>query len=281
VGYDFVTFGRNGVSQCSAMVDANGAVVGMGYRNPYTGTTGGGQYRATQIGRTVDNMAPMNTWHYWEFRVTAGSMAVQRDGTPIASWNDASIHAPYDTVYLGKISGQDAGYGNFAVWRYDYDDFYLLDTILPEPVDFLGDVQITTIWPRAAGSTAGWTPVPDDHPNWLTVADKPTPDLDGSYITTTGAASDSYLMEPVHGKGRIEGAQYTYFCRNGGSAQGKLATVTRKGGATAIPTDLAFRPTPDYLIHTVQYAKNPVTNSLWVPEDFNDPGSEHGVIFNP
>jgi hypothetical protein len=278
-GYDFITFGRSGWSQCSAMISSTGEVCGMGYRNGYVGTTGGGQYQATIVGRTAPNSAPMNVWHYWEFHVSNGSMQVQRDGQLVATWSHPAIHAPYDTFYLGKINGQDAGYANYAQWRYDFDDLYLIDTLDPPPNAFLGDVEITTIWPRGAGSNTEWVTQPSGTPNWYAVSD-PIPDDDGSLITTDAAAQiDSYQMQHLP-DAPISGAQYTYWTRSVPGTTPKLVTLTRRSGSERQGT-YQMLPMPDYSFVTTQYGYNPLSGAPWVADDFNDPTAEHGVVLIP
>jgi hypothetical protein len=224
-----------------------------------------------QLGNGPPDTALPGEWHYWEFRIGNGRMTVQRDGRLYGSW-EGDVGNQYDTIYLGKIGGQSSWPFLFN-FRYDYDDVYMLDTIEPDPVSFLGDVQVTAIRPRAVGTTTGWTPQPDGA-NWQLVSDRPTPDFDNGLVSAreTGLI-DTYPME--HVPRRILGAQYVYTTKNVSGTSFKLATVTRRAGQLV---GQSVRPSPaNYTVYSVPYGLNPLTGVPWVADDFNAPDAEHGM----
>ena len=245
--YDFLTLGYAGAAKCTFRVDSEGAVVCQGPRPvPYypdlsgtyvAGTHGdGGIHLGTDLGATAPNLAPYQQWHYWEFRVGSGRALVYRDGQSVAEFvgdvaGDAGV---YDTVYLGKISGKDAGYANFAAWRYDYDDFYLLDTVGPTHTSVLGNVKIRTLWPQSEGALTQWSTAPVGE-NFRNVNDRPSPDGDSSGISSQDIGlTDTYGMDHVPNR-TVLGAQYTYVLRTIPASRVGIAAVTRSpdGGIAA------------------------------------------------
>jgi hypothetical protein len=122
----------------------------------------------------------VDNWQYLELQVfidDVGSYELRLDGVNILSngsvdTRTAGSNASIDRVQLNRIS---------ATSNETYDDFYLLDDAGLTNNDFLGDIQIETMFPDSDGNRNNFTRVGGGLNNFEAVDDGNSPDDDTTY----------------------------------------------------------------------------------------------------
>lgn len=234
------------------------------------------------------------TWNYIEFQwvisATAGSFEVRLNGTPVITYTGdtdqgSSTDPPiaFQTVWtavqfmgfsgLASLGDPEA----FTAW---FCDFYLADNTAAAGGDistFLGDGQMITIFPNAAGLAAEWTPFPAA-PNFDQVNDKPIHDGDETYVHTLASdMRDCYGFEDIPVGSVILAVHGNLLIRKetGGSARvaplvGQASTMYIVGPSQGIGTDLYNR----YV--TAPMDVNPATGQKWTATEIN--AGQFGVM---
>lgn len=279
--YHFLTLGWHGRHQVGFRVDTELHIV--------VDTLPSLASRDTlDLGRTIDPVVKTNEWQYFEFGVgTGGHVVIRLEEKVIFDQNGLSVTTQtgagtkgYDAVYLGHLAGKEGPRTASAPdWMYEYDDVYLVDSKLPAPTGFLGAVQVAALRPRGPGSKTEWG-ANEDFPNWSLVNDHPTPDYEGTQVTTrTVGATDLYHLQHVPGGGGLVAAQYCITSKREKDAQVVLMPIVSYDGAEAVATPIW--PSADFSLRTSPAGVNPLTGSFWQPGAFNDAQAEHGFRIWP
>lgn len=129
----------------------------------------------------------VNVWYYIELKVTfnnSGSYAVRVNGAPFAGLPDTS---GVDTTATANNTANQLLLCQFAVPNAnsasDYDDLYVCDTSGSANNDFLGDVEVRTLLPNAAGANSNWTKTGGSTGSYTAVNENPY-DSDTSYVSS-------------------------------------------------------------------------------------------------
>ena len=240
-----MTFQQSGVTVASLGVDGTGRL---------TLTDGAANLIAT--GTTI---VPTGTWFYVELKVTVGATGhgeVQLNGAT----EIASTLGNFGTIDINQIV-----FWNHALGGQTFvDDVVVMDTSGSAPLnDFLGDVQVATLYPAADGSHTDWTPkIAGPH---YQMVDEKIIDGDGSFVYDANPGDkDSYKVDTLSGS--IYGAQLNIGARKGDASVRQIAPLIRQASTDhAGPT---FTLSSDYVFYSWLLGNDP-TGSPWTAATVN------------
>jgi hypothetical protein len=219
---------------------------------------------------SVPNLVHMDTWYFIEWKYTIGDAATGRsvirlNNVVVVDYSGNTLPgAPYNPQAPARIL-QMRGISNEV---YLCDDLYCLDGSGAAPWnDFLGDLHVEYLRPRAAGSQQQWETLVGASTHWLAVDDNVTPDGDTSYIgSNTTGATDTQLYRPTgFTAGPLYGAQLNLYAAKSDLGPKIIAPVANGvvGPAAVAPSFGAYQ------YFTFPYATNPATGLAWTVAEIN------------
>ena len=219
------------------------------------------------LGITTERFELDDGFHYIEFKVfinnSTGSFELKLDeesilsGTGLDTRNNDAEANEIKHIRFNQISG--------AVNDTWYDDLYICDTTGSNNNDFLGDCQVTTVFPKADGALEDWAlQVGSD--SFAMVDDNP-PDDDSTYVeSNTSGHKDSFDMVDVSSMTTILGVQLTEYAKFvSGSAS--IKHLARVGGANYLGSAKTLESVYDF--HTHVYEDDPDISSEWTIAGLN------------
>ena len=219
------------------------------------------------LGTSADQFDLHDGWHYLEFKAlihdSLGTYEVKLDEETILSGTGADTrnnNAEANEIKHIHIQGiQVVNTGTFI------DDLYVCDTTGTNNNDFLGDIEVTTIFPKGEGNLEEFTPSSGGS-NYLFVDDNP-PDDDTTYVeSNTSGHKDSHDMDDVSSMTTILGVQLTEYARFlTGSAS--IKHLSRVGGTNYIGSDKVLAGTYDF--HMFIWEDDPDISSAWTISGLN------------
>jgi hypothetical protein len=244
-------------SICTSTNTQNVISLGINTSNQFTVTS-------TSLLGTTTFVASNNLFHYIEFQVfldnTNGSYELRVDGDTKLSDSGVDTIGTGTTPIgfnLGRISGSN----------YLIDDFYILDDVGSDNVDFLGDVRVETIFPSAVGNTTNFsvTGAATNHE----AVDDATPDDDTSYVSSsTVTDKDTYDFDTlVTTSGTVYGVQSNLWARKDISGDRTFRDVIRSGGTDY--TGNSKNPGIDYQYFVDMHENNPNGDVDWTISSVN------------
>ncbi len=245
----------------------NGASEGMGLS--YLGGGKIGVYRSSTLLEVVDFQFNFNTWYWIEFKVlcndTTGTYELRVGETVVAS--DTGVDTKtgsndyHDSVRLG---------GSIIN---TFDDFYVCDGAGAVNNDFLGNVQVTTLFPSGAGFTTNFTPSAGAN---YTCVDEQLINEDTDYVeSSTAAHKDTYAYDNVGaGLSNIKGLQIDTLCRETDVTSYSLKTPIRSN-ATDYDDSAQAIGTTDYVFKRRIAELDPNTSAAWLEAAVN--AAEFGI----
>ncbi len=215
------------------------------------------------IGTTI---VPLDSWFYVELKLVVGS-----SGTGEVHLNGVTEIASS----VGNFGGSDINqiaFENEAL----VDDVYVLDDTGGSPTDdFLGDVYVKTLYPRADGHYTDWTP-DTGTTHWPRVSETLI-DGDASYVHDANAGDiDTYVMETLGAFTTIYSVQLNIGARKGDAGVRQLAPLVRQSGTDYVGSTSTLS-TP-YLFYSEILDEDP-GGSPWTPGTFN--ADEFGMKLIP
>ena len=227
------------------------------------GQTLGGTVLAT----TTDQFDLYDGWHYLEFKAfinnTTGSFELRFDEENILSATNVDTrnnNAEADEIK--HIHIQRIEVVNTSTF---FDDLYICDTTGTKNKDFLGDCQVTTIFPKADGALEDFTrSVGAD--SFALVNDNP-PDDDSTHVeSNTVGHKDSFDMDDVSSMTTILGVQLTEYARFlTGSAD--IKHLARIDGGNFLGSTKTLAGSYDF--HMFIWEDNPDLSSAWTINGIN------------
>lgn len=165
-----------------------------------------------------------NTWYYIEIKAKfSGSTPIQCqvdvkvNGQTVISNAGVTTGINASDLIIGSASADYFGFsGQITTGHITFDDVYVLDGTAGTTVhnnDFLGDIRILAIYPRA-DVTTDWTPIGPGTDHYQRVNEH-IPDDDTTYIKSGNPNDiDDYLFDLVSSfTGTIPGAQFLVYAR--------------------------------------------------------------------
>lgn len=142
-------------------------------------------------------------------------------------------------------------------------------------IDFLGDVRVDCIWPRAAGSNSGWTPLSGTN---YQMVDEHANDRDTTTISAaSGGEVDTYLYDSVAslGLGQIYGLQLNMLAKKDDATAVEIsAAIIPNGGALTIDSE-AHSVNGSYIDYRKIWERLPGATALPTAAEIDN--SEFGV----
>ena len=213
----------------------------------------------------------LNTWYYIEMNLTIATpnanYQVRINEETILSGSLGPFPSNITLIDMIAITFPGGGYGGYA------DDLYVTDG------EFLGDVRIYPLYPRAAGDNSGWIPSTGGAANYTMVNEHLCDDL-ATIVTCDSAhvgTQDEYYLDMIAGfTGTIKGAQANWMVAKNEAGDAAIQGIWRQnpGGAGDIlvpsPSQY-FYPSgvASWRLLTNAQRKNPWTGADWLPADIN------------
>jgi hypothetical protein len=217
-----------------------------------------------------------NAWAYveckWLIDDTVGTFEIRVNTIPVLTYSgdtrvsDAANFGVWNSVRLFTVNAVSGG---GLVLR--ASDLYLADLTAPNAADVhdcLGDGQVATIMPNAAGASTGWTPA--GATNWDTQHDRPAPDDDATYVrAVTAGTQDTYQFEDIPVGSVVKAAQLSLLPRKETEGSATLAPLVHQGATDYVgPTQGVGNILYDrYLLQP--YDLNPATAAAWTDATIN------------
>lgn len=206
-----------------------------------------------------------NSWMYLELQLTVGSSEtfdLHLNGASVITDTTADFGVnPIDRIVL------DAA----ALCPAAFDDIYALDGTGGSPLDdFLGDVYVQTLYPRADGDYTDWTPLTgSDH---FAMVDEHQIDGDGSYVYDTNVGDkDSYYLDFLSAS-TIYAAQLNVGARKGDGALRQIQPLIRQSATDYNGTTATL--STNYVFYSWLMGEDP-TSSPWTDTTIN--GDQFGM----
>lgn len=234
--------------------------------------------RSTELSPTViatgtTRVALDDGWHYLEFKVfhhdTLGTFELRIDeenvfsGTGLDTINDNATNPTSSHIRISRIEG-----GVTTTW---VDDLYVCDGTGSKNSDFLGDCEVTTIFPKGEGNLEDFTPSAGGS-NYTFVDENP-PDDDDTYVeSNTSGNKDSHDMDDVSSMTVIPGVQLTLFSRFLTGAA-SIKHLVRTSGSNFLGGTKVL--TAAYVFDTFIWEQEPDDPSDWTVSVIN--ASEFGM----
>lgn len=191
---------------------------------------------------------PTNSWMYFETKVAQGSgqpVEVRMNGASVISDTGADFGA--NSIDRVRLTAE-------TLCLMGFDDIYVLDTTGSAPLnDFLGDVVVKTLYPRADGTYADWTPLTGtDH---FAMVDEHQIDGDVSYVSDSVVGDkDSYWLNPITSP-TVYAAQLNLGARKGDAPLRQVAPLIRQGGTDYSGSTVTL--SSDYLFYSWYLEQDP------------------------
>lgn len=221
-----------------------------------------------------------NAWAYveckWVIDASVGSVEVRVNTVPVLT-------------YTGRTRSQDIFFPNLGVWTavrlwssgstalapylvMRLCDLYLADLTAPDADDahdFLGDGIIETIMPDGVGASTGWTPT-GAAANWDATNDRPAPDGDSTYVSTTPAGTqDSYHFEDIPIGSVVKGVHWNLLARKEEEGSVVVAPVYHESATDYVGPSQGVASISYDRYLTQPYDINPATGAPWTAAEVN------------
>lgn len=227
-----------------------------------------------EFGRTTAPVLTANVWRYVEMRVlhdvTAGTIDVRVDGDDVLNLTgvntDSAGSGHASTV--GIMRTFSAGLTDLAI-----TDYYACDGQGGTNNDFLGDVEVQTLYPTGVGTVTDWAPLSGD--NWSNV-DEAQADGDTSFVyANVVGKADLYEYSGITElSGVIHGIQHNVWARKVTSGLVKIAPVTRADSSSIVGSSASLSSTYSDAIFIEE--TNPETGLAWLISEVN--AAEFGQV---
>lgn len=230
-------------------------------------------YRGTStlLGSSDVGIYSATQWNYIELKVlfsaTVGTVEVRLNGSTVLNLTGQNTISSANT-YATKLQLN-------SIWTYTFfDDVYICDTTGTENNDFLGDVQVITLYPTSDGTHTDFTPsTGTDH---YALVDEPqlidTTDYNSS---TTVGHKETYNMSTFSGSGTIHGIQVTPVVNNINAGAMITRAIARSGGTPADNEGVSRSLSQTVKAQTGIFEKEPTDDAAWTAASIN--AAEFGI----
>lgn len=228
-------------------------------------------YSAFGVATTATPVLTALAWRYIEMKVlissTVGTVDVRVDGEDVLNLTNVNTN-PVGVGLANTVGLGDGGLGHTYGWNAPrYTDYYACDGLGATNKDFLGDIEVQTLFPSAPGNNAQWSPL--SGANWENVDDG-TPDYDSSYVyASLDGAIDTYVYTDLTAvSGVIHGVQHNIFARKVSSGTVHVKPVSRPNAADFDGPSAALSNSYQSILSVEE--TNPETGIGWTISDVNN-----------
>jgi hypothetical protein len=210
---------------------------------------------------------PTGTWAFIELKVTthdsAGAVELRIDGVTALNLTSEDTQPATGNIWVTalRLNGHSV-----PADAYTFDDCYVLDTTGSVNNDFLGDHNVTTLFPANEGDTIEWTPSTGTDNSDL-VDDNPH-NTDTDYVTGASGNLDLYDLDTLSGAGSIAGIQMVSVCRETDVNPFSIKHVVKASG-TEYADSAAPIGSSLYLARKRLMEENPDTTNPWSQSEIN------------
>jgi hypothetical protein len=231
---------------------------------------GGGSAELTREYLTI----PTNAWHHIQVKFKLD----QTTGYVVVRFNELEIIniTNQDTrFYSGTTNWLQTYLGHNSGGTTHIDDLYICDLTGSINNDFLGDLEVITLFPDGNGTTSDFTGSDADSTDNYLHVDESTPDDDTSYVEDETIDNvDLYTIDNFTGTPTaIHGVQVVSYVKKTDSQSRHSRNLIRTGGTNYEGADYNLTTAYDFNIDI--WEENPNTATAWTPTDIN--GLEIGL----
>ena len=236
------------------------------------------RYSGNRLATSDPGVLIANTWQYLEIKITihnsTGSVALRINGVEVASASGI------DTQYTGnayvnifRLSGSGSTYDTYI------DDLYICDDSGSKNNDFLGDINITTLYPNADGTYSQFTPSSgSDHYALVDEAQLTNDDADYTESSTAGN-KETFTFETYSGTTTILAVQSCMAVKNTDAGTLNVQPVLISGTSpTETDGSNYLLPSTTKCMMSI-YEKEPIDDVDWTASKVNS--SEFGLRIEP
>jgi hypothetical protein len=253
---------------------------GVSLINVITATTnwaiqGDGTIKVSGPGGSLGQTNPidaisLNKYYYVEMKTvlhsSTGSVEIRINGQSKLTVSGVNTAAANNADVV-NVSGPGGGVICYV------DDFYVCDGSGSNN-NFLGDVQIGILKPRAEGDKLEWVPNGTGTVHFSRVNETP-PDDDTSYVsstmtgTSTTGPSDLYLFDTVSTTRLVLGVQTNIFARKDDEGNRAISVLTSNASTISQGDPTGRYVNLTYIDYLNQFDVNPIGSGTWSPTVMN------------
>lgn len=249
---EHIQFYDGATLQAEIRIDPSGAI------HAYRGSS-------TLLGSSADGVFPINAWAYLEIKIlfsnTVGTVEVKVNEATVLNLTSKDTVASgneYATAVRLEGNGGDC----------NFDDFYLCDDTGSVNDDFLGDVQISVLYPTSDETHSDFTPsTGSDH---YALVDDPqlTSDADHNESTTVGH-KDTYGVTTFSGSNPILGVQICSAVKNTDVGVMSVRNLLISGTSPTETEGASLALSQTMQGNITVYDKEPVDDVAWTAAKVN------------
>jgi hypothetical protein len=233
---------------------------------------GDGRLYTSPNGNTTPGSGPLssfvmltNTWYYVEFKcsISGATMLLEaRINEGVILSDTYTLTGSPTAPGMTSFTFTGPGGGNHAL----FDDVYCTDG------EYLGDVHVYALFPRADGDLTQWVPS-SAGAHYLMVKEHPAAD-DSTTIVSADSSSigniDRYYLDLITGfTGTIKGTQACWLIEKSDAGDATVEGEYKSGGGTVIDT-AAYHPSYTAWFYLLDPQRESIfTSADWTPTEIN------------
>lgn len=220
---------------------------------------------ATVIASTAASIITSNVWYHFEvsatISATVGTVTLRLNGATVLNFTGNTKNGgTVDLIDAVKLQNPSSGP------QFSFDDFYVCNDSGSTNNVFLGDVQVQTLMPSAAGTSTQFTPTGVAN-NWDNVNDIPYSAADYNTSSTVGQRDTYALADLVTGTGTVFGVQNTIIALKSDAGAASIKAAMKSGGTVYYDANQNLGAS---LSSTVaMHETDPATAAAWTPTNVN------------
>jgi hypothetical protein len=254
ITFNYVIPGFGNTSQVALQHNGDGRL----YNNPNNHTT-------PAIGPLSSFVMLTNTWYYFEYKVSISGSVM----TCEARVNEAVILSDSFTLTGSPTA---PGWTSFTVGGPGGGNHCLIDDVYVTDGEYLGDVRVYPLYPRADGDLSQWVPT-SVGAHYLMVKEHPADD--STTIVSCSSANvgnvDEYYLDTLAGfSGTIKGAQACWLVEKSDAGDAVAQGTYRQNTGGTVVNGPSFHPSFTAWIYLLDPQRKSVfTAADWTPSEIN------------
>jgi len=236
----------------------------------FTSTDNGQQRNLICNGNTVSTALGLFDYPVWEwvelkiyYHASAGTMEIRRNGATVASDTGLDTGTMPDPFYITYGITGSAGVNGVS-----FTTLYICDGTGSYNNDFLGEVEIVTLYPSGNGNSSGMVGSDADQTdNYLLVDEVGDPSSTDYVGSSTEGDKDTYAMDDLTGSPDILAVRVSLFAGNDDAGTKYIRPLVRTAS-----TDYAGTSVPlstEYAGVDGLYEENPNSSAAWTASQVN------------
>lgn len=226
----------------------------------------------TLIGST-STLALNAGWHYFEVKITINSTTgfteVKVDTNNTYVTNTGVNTQQTANAFMQSITWQ----GGISTGSVFIKDIVFIDTTTGVNTNYLGDVNVSVLYPNASGANTQWTPNPGANQNYQNVQDGINhsgtwPDGDTTYnASSTAGQLDDYAHQALSLSGTIYCVMHVSYLRKDDAGARTVDQYVKSGATILLSADISLGNSYLYYFQSVE--QDPNTSTTWTVTGVN------------